>query len=240
MPEKTLSPAHQAFLDATIIRNRALYGGFRMDGDGATGATGATGPTGGTGATGASGATGGDKPFESITSQEQLDRILSGRLTREREKYADYDDLKAAKDELERLKAEGQTDQEKAIAAAKAEAKAEANTAANDRIVKSEARAIAAELAFKDSAIAVNSVDLSKVKVGDDGTVDEEAIKAKLNALAEQHEWMVGDKSSGDGKGKPPRPDHSQGGGGGDDAKSVSQVMAERRAAREAKEKSNN
>ena len=37
--------------------------------------------------------------FEPITSQEQLDGILKGRLAREREqaaaKYADYDELKA-------------------------------------------------------------------------------------------------------------------------------------------------
>lgn len=35
-----------------------------------------------------------DSGFEAITSQEQLDRILSKRLERERSKYADYDELK--------------------------------------------------------------------------------------------------------------------------------------------------
>ena len=34
--------------------------------------------------------------FEPITSQEDLDKIVGARLAREREKYADYDDLKAA------------------------------------------------------------------------------------------------------------------------------------------------
>lgn len=34
--------------------------------------------------------------FDPITSQEDLDKIVGARLAREREKYADYDDLKAA------------------------------------------------------------------------------------------------------------------------------------------------
>lgn len=34
--------------------------------------------------------------FEPIETQEDLDRIISARLTRERERFADYDDLKAA------------------------------------------------------------------------------------------------------------------------------------------------
>lgn len=34
--------------------------------------------------------------FEPIETQEDLDKIVGARLAREREKYADYDDLKAA------------------------------------------------------------------------------------------------------------------------------------------------
>ena len=34
--------------------------------------------------------------FAPITSQEALDRIIEGRIARERKRYADYDDLKAA------------------------------------------------------------------------------------------------------------------------------------------------
>ena len=48
--------------------------------------------------------------FEPITSQEQLDGVLKGRLAREREKararYADYDDLKERAGEADRLKAD--------------------------------------------------------------------------------------------------------------------------------------
>ena len=35
-----------------------------------------------------------DSGFEAITSQEQLDKILSKRLERERAKYSDYEELK--------------------------------------------------------------------------------------------------------------------------------------------------
>lgn len=38
--------------------------------------------------------------FTPITTQEDLDKVIGARLAREREKYADYDDLKAAAGKL--------------------------------------------------------------------------------------------------------------------------------------------
>lgn len=38
--------------------------------------------------------------FTAITTQEDLDKVIGARLAREREKYADYDDLKAAASKL--------------------------------------------------------------------------------------------------------------------------------------------
>ena len=38
--------------------------------------------------------------FTPITSQEDLDKVIGARLAREREKFADYDDLKAAASKL--------------------------------------------------------------------------------------------------------------------------------------------
>lgn len=56
--------------------------------------------------------------FEPITSQEQLDGILKGRLAREREKvaskYADYDDLKAKAAKFDEAEAAQTSDLEKA------------------------------------------------------------------------------------------------------------------------------
>lgn len=45
-------------------------------------------------------------PFEPIETQEELDKIVGARLAREREKYADYDQLKATAEEASEAIAE--------------------------------------------------------------------------------------------------------------------------------------
>lgn len=45
-------------------------------------------------------------PFEPIETQEDLDKIVGARLAREREKYADYDQLKATAEEASEAIAE--------------------------------------------------------------------------------------------------------------------------------------
>lgn len=63
------------------------------------------------------------KEFEPITSQEEFDKRISGRIARERAKYADYDQLVAAKAELDQIrdshKTEAQKAQERILAAEK-------------------------------------------------------------------------------------------------------------------------
>ncbi|ETO96816.1 MULTISPECIES: hypothetical protein [Bacteria] len=44
--------------------------------------------------------TAGRHAFTPITTQEELDKVIGARLAREREKFADYDDLKAAASKL--------------------------------------------------------------------------------------------------------------------------------------------
>lgn len=46
--------------------------------------------------------------FEPITSQEDLDRIIQKRLAREREKFADYDELSAAAARAKQVEADSQ------------------------------------------------------------------------------------------------------------------------------------
>jgi hypothetical protein len=53
------------------------------------------------------------KPFTPPASQEDLDRIISDRLARQKAGFADYDALKTAKDELDRIKAGQMSDLEK-------------------------------------------------------------------------------------------------------------------------------
>ena len=77
-----------------------------------------------------------DSGFEAITSQEQLDKVLSKRLERERAKYADYEELKQkaaeaadSRSEVEKLhdrvKELEQERHQSAIEAAKAKAASE-------------------------------------------------------------------------------------------------------------------
>lgn len=149
--------------------------------------------------------------FEPITSQEELDRRLGARLAREREKFADYDDLKQKAAEHDKAVEAARTEHEKAVEAAKAEGRTEALTTANTRLVSAEARALAAEAKFRNPSLAVRAVDLSGVKVGDDGSVDADAIKVKLKALSDAEPYLIDD-----GKTRP-RPDSAQGGGGSGD-----------------------
>ncbi|WNN93655.1 scaffolding protein [Arthrobacter phage CallinAllBarbz] len=62
--------------------------------------------------------------FSPIESQDELNRIVSARVARERAKYADYDDLKATASGVESLKAEHASALE-AVKAEKATADAE-------------------------------------------------------------------------------------------------------------------
>lgn len=61
--------------------------------------------------------------FEAITSQEEFDRRLADRLRREREKFSDYDDLKASAARLAEIEEANKTEAQKqadALAAAQA------------------------------------------------------------------------------------------------------------------------
>lgn len=175
-----------------FAHHRAVFGGWRMEDD----------------------LPSGDQPpadppaFAAITTQADLDRIIGTRLAREREKYADYDDLRAKAAEHDKALEAAKSDHEKAVEAARKEGESSALERANARLVSAEARALAAEARFRNTGLAVRGIDLADVKVGDDGTVDAEAIKAKLKALSDADPYLVDD-----GKKSPPKPDRSQGGG---------------------------
>lgn len=145
--------------------------------------------------------------FKAPESQDELNRIIGERLAREREKFADYADLKAKAEAHDAALEAAKTDAEKAIDAARKEGETSALSAVNARILKAEAKVLAAESKFRNPALAVATIDLSGVKVAEDGTVDADAIKAKLTALAASDPYLVDD-----GKKPAPKPDRSQGG----------------------------
>lgn len=111
-------------------------------------------------------------------TQDEVEAMIRGRLA----KFSDYDDIKA---ELEKVKAETQSDQEKALEAARKEAREEVMGDANRRLINAEARALAAETGWHYPQDAHRYIDASTVKVNDDGTIDAESVK---NALAKATE----------------------------------------------------
>lgn len=91
---------------------------------------------------------------------------------------------KAAEKELETLRKAAMTDQEKAIAEAKATALADASKAAAPRLVRAELRAAAAEAGLSKDALDgfLEYADLARF-VGDDGEPDSKAIAAAVKRL---------------------------------------------------------
>jgi hypothetical protein len=122
-------------------------------------------------------------------TQEDVDRVVGERLARERQKYADYDDLKSKAAKLDDLEAANKTELERAIARAeKAEQEGKAlRESAQRQLIE------AAVIAAASGAKAIKPehmpklIDTSKVTVGDDGQVTgaEDAVKAFLAANPE-------------------------------------------------------
>lgn len=160
--------------------------------------------------------------FKPPASQADLDRIIQDRVARERGKYADYDELKEKAAAHDKAAEDAKDEATKVADAARAEGEKTATEKANQRIVAAEARAIAAEhvvdgKAFRiGAASVVRLLDLSGVKVDDNGEVDAAAIKVKLDDLAKAEPDLVAESK------KPaPKQDKSQGGGGGSEKGSL-------------------
>lgn len=201
-------PQGQSFnttADQLIKFHRLTFGGYRMvegEGDGSNTGTGNTGegePPAGKQDPPA----GSDRTF----TQAEVDAMIRRRAERvAAEKYGDYDDLKAKAQRLAEIEAANATELEKATKKAKDEGRLEILSSANEKLVRAEARALAAEAKFKNPNLAVKAIDLKGVKVDDDGNVDSEAVKALLEALAKDEPYLVDD-----GKGGRPKPDLDQG-----------------------------
>lgn len=197
-------PITLATLGDLFTHHRATTGGWSMD------AGGDSGTDGGDAGAGGDAAAGGAR-YAPPATQADLDRIIGDRLAREREKFADYVDLKKKADAHDAALEAAKTESEKAVDAARKEGEQAAMSRANSRLVAAEARALAAEAKFASPSLAVRALDLTDVKVGDDGQPDAEAIKAKLKELADSGAFVIGDAKLGGRL----RPDLSQGGDSG-------------------------
>jgi hypothetical protein len=129
-------------------------------------------------------------PEAHMVPQDQVDRIVQERLSRERQKFADYDDLKAKATQFDELDAASKSDLDKAIARAEAAEASVAEVTTQAIETKKESAIIAAAAA----AGAIDPGDFMNLKnavtVGDDGQVTgaEEAVKG----LIESKPYLVG------------------------------------------------
>lgn len=169
----TFGPRRPSRLDLMGIR-------YVVDPDGGNG--GAGGDNGGAGGgdnggSGGAGNNGGDN-YTPPATQDELNRILNARLAREREKFKDYDQLKADAAELQRIRDEKKTPDQKAIDDAKAEGRAEALALLGQERFKN-----ALDKALVGRVPDVGALlDLDRSQFIKDGSVDADALKTWVTA----------------------------------------------------------
>ncbi len=113
--------------------------------------------------------------------------------------------------ELAKFREQNQSEQEKALAAARKEAeeatRAEITTTMNRRIVRAEVKAVAGGL-LADPEDAVRLLDLDEFSVDEDGNVDADVVKKALDGLLQTKPYLAanGQRPQGSADGGP-RPD---------------------------------
>jgi hypothetical protein len=127
--------------------------------------------------------------------KQALDRMKAERTEATRKATAEKQRADALQAQLDEIAAANATDQEKAVAAARKEGETSALERVNSRLVRAEARAIAAELNFRDPADALGQIDLGEITVSNDGEVDTEAVKTALADLAERKAYLLKSKA---------------------------------------------
>lgn len=112
--------------------------------------------------------------FKIIETQEELDRIIQDRLTREREKYADYDVIKTNNADLEKQISTLQSSIEESNTTAKTHEQTVADL--NAKVAGYETANLRTRIALQNGL----PIDLADRLIGD----DEESIKADAERLA--------------------------------------------------------
>lgn len=189
----------------------ATDGGAATTGDAgaATSTSTTTAGTVGTGTQLGDGAKGGQSTPKTFT-QEDLDRIVSDRVARATKQFGDYEDLKAAKAELDKLQAASKTELERATdRAAESERRSlQLETALADAQLKSTVLSAAARKGLVDPDAAFRLLDRSQIvfdKAGDPTNLD-----TVLDDLLRAKPYLSGKPGNGSGEGGP------RGGAGGD------------------------
>lgn len=139
-------------------------------------------------------------------TQAELDQHINDRLARERQKYADYDDLKKAKGELDQIKAGQLSETEKLTKrATDAEAKAQqAEVRVKEITTRAEIERQARKLNIADDDAAYRLLDVSKIEYDGDGKPTN--ADALLKDLVKARPYLVAQQSSSSGNPtNPPR-----------------------------------
>lgn len=130
------------------------------------------------------------EPAKTFT-QADIDKIVRERLQRQKEQFADYDQYKAAADELAKIKESQLSETEKLTKrlAELEQAKTQAEATAKETLIRSAVVSEAAKLRFNDPEDAYRLADLSAVAIGESGKV-EGALEA-VKALAESRKYLI-------------------------------------------------
>lgn len=148
----------------------------------------------------------GGSPDEGKTfTQADVDRIVQDRLTRERSKFADYDNLKTKASEFDKLQSEQMSELEKAQERAAAAEKAKTEAEIEARQARTEAAVIAVAAGkVVDPDAAFRLIDPSQITYGDDGKPTN--VTELLDQLIEDKPWLkpglppvAGEKPAGQG-----------------------------------------
>lgn len=165
---------------ARRIHPRRDEGGHESGGGNAGAAGGSAGGEGGEGEAG-KGGEGGSESGKTFT-QADVDRIVQGRYA----KYADYDQIKAERDEL---RGNSLSDQERAIEEAKGTTRAEVQAEYGERLLQAETRGIAAELKFHNPADAHLYLDRKEIDLTKE--IDADAVKKLLEKVAADRPHLI-------------------------------------------------
>lgn len=147
---------------------------------------------------GGDGDNGGESTYTPPATQADLDRIIDGRLARERKKYEGFEDLKAKAEKWDAYEASTSGDDKEKPAGdsgpsaeeAKKAGEAEATQRFLKRIVSTEVRSAATALGFHDPDDALRVIDEAALPVKDE-EADTEAIQKLVKDLAEAKPHLV-------------------------------------------------
>lgn len=123
------------------------------------------------------------------TTQEEFDRVVNERLSRERAKFKDYDALRTKAADYDKLQESMLSDQEKAVKDASQKAQAETAAKYQSRLVAADVRAAAAGLNFRDPEDALKHLSVTDLLNGDD--VDHDKVKAALDDLVKAKPYLT-------------------------------------------------